>query len=902
MLILTVELENVKSYEKAKVTFRPGVNAIVGHNGAGKSTILEAIGFTLFDALGYNQNEFIRGGAKSCKARVAFVSNLDERVYEVERRIGSGAYYMVYDQQLNTRICDGKADVLRFLRQHLQVEPSANLSSIFKDAVGVPQGTLTAAFLLTEKDRKGIFESLLRVEEYSRVWEKLRDPLNLIKSRKAEIDVEIGKYQARLERLPLLQAEIAQGKEAVGKTQVALGVALKELDAVQTTRAQLEDARAKLSTAERELSEVQRKLQGVQALHQKAQQACADAEAAQKLVIEHQAGYDAFIEAQNSKEALDIQMRKQQQVEAQRAEADKRVALQKVQAANVQKELEGVAAAEKVVLELQDSVIEQTRLDGELEKARQQQARLEDAKAIVKQQQEQVKRLQTRKVDLERQLLEAHEVEKQIQASTAKSEAGRTEIEKGRELLARLKSEADLMKEQSLKLEDMQSAVCPVCEQPLTPAHRQEMLARNNGRLEAMRSDYRDANKHVQTLEAAFQQEQTALKKWQDALLQLPRADEAQKVGEEVARAQGQLEQAMNQVTVLSDAAQQVEATSKALAALGDPRRRYTVASEQAKKRKGLETQLAQAEAEIQTAKDKLEELQSALAGFGDLEGEQARVAATLQTHRTAYQTVLANQRQAESLAARQQEVSTLGQELAALTATCFELEQRCKAATANFDVEAYNQACDRGQDLQREVGSLRSQLSSLQANLEKAEHEAAELGAMSKSLSDAEGKKQRLVDEEEVLEMIRSKLRQAGPYISSALNRQISDGARQIFSDLMQDYSRHLSWKEDYSITLEVDGRERSFSQLSGGEQMSAALSVRLALLREMSSVDIAFFDEPTANLDEARREALARQILNVRGFKQLFVISHDDTFEQATQHLVRVERVEGTSRVTTL
>src|SRR3954469_25738529 len=108
MLILTVDLENVKSYEKAQVSFSPGVNAIVGHNGAGKSTILEAIGFTLFDALDYNQNEFIRGGAKSARARVSFVSNADERVYDIERRIGSGAYYLVHDPQLNTRICEGK--------------------------------------------------------------------------------------------------------------------------------------------------------------------------------------------------------------------------------------------------------------------------------------------------------------------------------------------------------------------------------------------------------------------------------------------------------------------------------------------------------------------------------------------------------------------------------------------------------------------------------------------------------------------------------------------------------------------------------------------------------------------------------------------------------------------------
>ena len=112
-----------------------------------------------------------------------------------------------------------------------------------------------------------------------------------------------------------------------------------------------------------------------------------------------------------------------------------------------------------------------------------------------------------------------------------------------------------------------------------------------------------------------------------------------------------------------------------------------------------------------------------------------------------------------------------------------------------------------------------------------------------------------------------------------------------------MQDYSRHLAWNEDYGITLSVDGHDRQFNQLSGGEQMSAALSVRLALLREMSNIALAFFDEPTMNLDEGRRESLARQITDIRGFRQLFVISHDDTFEQATQNIVRVERKNGLS-----
>jgi len=94
------------------------------------------------------------------------------------------------------------------------------------------------------------------------------------------------------------------------------------------------------------------------------------------------------------------------------------------------------------------------------------------------------------------------------------------------------------------------------------------------------------------------------------------------------------------------------------------------------------------------------------------------------------------------------------------------------------------------------------------------------------------------------------------------------------------------------------TSGRERTFKQLSGGEQMAAALAVRLALLREVSAVDIAFFDEPTANLDDHRRDNLAEQILRVKGFSQLFVISHDDTFERDTDNVVRVVKENGVSR----
>src|SRR5260370_37576896 len=113
-----------------------------------------------------------------------------------------------------------------------------------------------------------------------------------------------------------------------------------------------------------------------------------------------------------------------------------------------------------------------------------------------------------------------------------------------------------------------------------------------------------------------------------------------------------------------------------------------------------------------------------------------------------------------------------------------------------------------------------------------------------------------------------------------------------------MGDRSAQLSWTDDYEISLLRQGVKRAFAQLSGGEQMSAALAVRLALLKKLSTINIAFFDEPTQNMDEQRRSNLAEQIRRVRGFDQLIVISHDDPFEQGLDSLIRLRKQDGSTR----
>ena len=205
MHVTRVELENIKSYERAAFSFEPGTTAIVGPNGAGKTTILEAVAWALFDMLDYSKDDFLRRGAKKGSVRVTFQSDLDERRYTVYRDTGSG--YYVYDPELKVKLQQGKADVRKWLDQHLGVEPGTDLRALFRSAIGVPQGLFTTDFLRSGAERKAAFDRLLKVEEYRESATRLGDTVNLINERIAEARGRLSGAEAQLARYDELTAE-----------------------------------------------------------------------------------------------------------------------------------------------------------------------------------------------------------------------------------------------------------------------------------------------------------------------------------------------------------------------------------------------------------------------------------------------------------------------------------------------------------------------------------------------------------------------------------------------------------------------------------------------------------------------------------------------------------------------
>lgn len=142
---------------------------------------------------------------------------------------------------------------------------------------------------------------------------------------------------------------------------------------------------------------------------------------------------------------------------------------------------------------------------------------------------------------------------------------------------------------------------------------------------------------------------------------------------------------------------------------------------------------------------------------------------------------------------------------------------------------------------------------------------------------------------------------RRAGGRVAELYTKRISAWAASMYRAVAQD-GAELQFDTEYDAKL-VDiykgsERSRSFNQLSGGQRMIAALCVRIAMLTCFAGLPVAFFDEPTENIDAEKKQNLAENLKKMLGgFTQIFIISHDDAFDRLTENVIYLEETrEGT------
>ncbi len=187
-----------------------------------------------------------------------------------------------------------------------------------------------------------------------------------------------------------------------------------------------------------------------------------------------------------------------------------------------------------------------------------------------------------------------------------------------------------------------------------------------------------------------------------------------------------------------------------------------------------------------------------------------------------------------------------------------------------------------------------------------EAAHRGAEEEALARRVEEARTLRARLETartergrrrfEANLLHFLRNRVfKKAGPYIVSQGLHRIGAEANRLFQRIRGASGETLAWREGYQVEVRrATGERLRLEDLSGGEQMAAALAIRLALLRGLTDLRFGFFDEPTAHLDPARRTSLASSLtgLDLTGLDQLFVMSHDEVFAAAAHHVLELDR----------
>lgn len=177
---------------------RSTTTLIVGENGAGKSTILDAICYALFNKPFRNIN----------KPQLINTINQKQMVVEVEFSIGSknykivrGAKPNVFEIFLNDVLLNQDAaakDYQKYLEEHVL---KLNYKS-FTQIVILGSASFTPFMQLSAGVRREVIEDLLDIKIFSTMNEVLKDKYNSLKSRVQTIDneIEIGKQKVKLQQ------------------------------------------------------------------------------------------------------------------------------------------------------------------------------------------------------------------------------------------------------------------------------------------------------------------------------------------------------------------------------------------------------------------------------------------------------------------------------------------------------------------------------------------------------------------------------------------------------------------------------------------------------------------------------------------------------------------------------
>lgn len=821
---------------------------ISGHNGAGKSSLLDSITWVLFGEARGKGADVINLNQDVKAAEVALTFLYEGNTYRVQRTLPRGKSTV-----LEFQVKDG--DRWRPLTEKTTRETQARIEQTLR----LDHETfINASFFLQGKadqftqkkagERKAVLSSILGLEVWDvykeRAAEKrknLEHEVNTIDGRVAEIDAELGEEDSRRQRLNQLREALNQLSAAREAQEGVLenlrrnaALIAEQRKMVETLSASLEKSRAAESALEKRLNEKEKELASYADLMQRAKEIEAEYKAWQKLRKELEAfeeNASAFREHEKERAPL----------------------------------LE-VIAAEKARLEEERRSLraDEEAMRGQKESAGELKAGIEKAKKLL--------------ADVEKKIEERRSLEAQRNELREKIAAMSVEN-------VSLNKEMKEIKERRDNLAKTSSPTCPFCGQPLSKQHidetvkqlnqegtiRGDLFRANKSKIEDCEKEAQAIEKNIAKLANADNERLEISNSISQMSERLERLESLAKDWETSGKKRlAEIDSELEKESFAKEARKQLAKLDKELAKLG-----YDAAAHDIKRKEEIEARHIEEDyRKLDTAKELSKQIQSEIKSLKeDRKKRSEEIAEQTKSYEQAAKALSESETNSPNLQEAEQKLISLREE---------ENETRGALGGAEQKVKALDTLRARKADYTNQREEL---------NLTIARY---------KSLERAFGK-------DGVPALL---IEQALPQIEQKTNdllERLSDGKMSIRFVTQAEYKdkKRDDLKETLDIQISDSAGTRDYEMYSGGEAFRVNFAIRLALSeilaqRKGARLQTLVIDEGFGSQDALGRQRLVEAINLIKDdFAKILIITHLDELKDAFPNRIEVEKSERGSVV---
>ncbi|MCV0366337.1 MAG: SMC family ATPase [Nitrosopumilus sp.] len=225
MILNSIIIDNIRSYEHEEVEFPRGISLFEGDIGSGKSTVLMAIEFALF-GLGSQKAEALLS-KKYDSGSVILDFSVDGERYEIKRTLmrkksainqdPKNSWIKIANEKELLSPSELKQRVLQILKFNEPADPKAE-SKIFRYAIFTPQEAMKEVLFDSAK-RLETIRKAFGIEDYSIAHSNARELLSEIKTKAAVLQVKFSDISELESQINESKKMISEINEEISKKQ-----------------------------------------------------------------------------------------------------------------------------------------------------------------------------------------------------------------------------------------------------------------------------------------------------------------------------------------------------------------------------------------------------------------------------------------------------------------------------------------------------------------------------------------------------------------------------------------------------------------------------------------------------------------------------------------------------------